>query len=92
MKVIKRDGRIQEFEMRKIILTLEKASDEAGTPFTRSDIENITRGIEKKVLSKYEDKINVDQILNIVVDQLREDGFGRTAQYYENYKTELYNK
>lgn len=92
MKVIKRDGRLQNFELRKILLSIEKASDEINRPMTQSDIVNISKSIEMKIHKNYKDEVPVGSIQDIVVSQLREDGFGSAAQHYEDYKKDLYEK
>ena len=90
MRVVKRDGRLQEFNLEKIMLTLEKASDESGDCFTHLDIKILAKDIENKIKTQCGDPVHVALILKIVVEQLRESGFNRTAKYYEDYSRERY--
>ena len=44
MKVRKRDGSLQDFDIDKVKLTLERMSDELNRPFTGSDLSDIDQG------------------------------------------------
>jgi transcriptional regulator NrdR family protein len=92
MKVTKRDGRIQEFDINKIMITLQRAAEEIEEVFTGSDINNISKAIEEKVKSEYKGSIHVEKIQEIVLEQLREYGFNSVAGHYEEYSKNLYNK
>ena len=86
MKVIKRDGRIQEFNINKIITTLEKVSDEIEEPFTESDIENLSEDIEKALKGIASDSINVNDIQDVVTKKLENLGFSKAAKHYREYR------
>lgn len=86
MKVIKRDGRIQEFDIEKIKLTLERVSDELNEPFTKSDIDNVAREIHKAILGMGKEYIHSFEIHRIVVEQLKNAGFTHIAQAYDDYQ------
>ena len=47
MKVKKRNGSLQDFNMDKVKLTLERVSDDQGRPFTAADINRLTDAIER---------------------------------------------
>lgn len=86
MKVVKRDGRIQNFDIDKIIRTIEYASDETGEPLTASDIEVLSKDIQNIIKNREEDKISVIEIQDIILEQLNKNGFHHVAEHYENYK------
>jgi transcriptional regulator NrdR family protein len=86
MKVIKRNGLVQEFDIEKIKLTLERVSDEVNEPFTKSDIDNLTRAIQKAVLARGKEYIHSFEIHTIVVDELKSAGFIHIAQAYDDYQ------
>lgn len=88
MKVIKRDGRIQEFDINKILLTLEKVSDEIEEPFTESDINNLLEDIENSIKAVSSDRIMVNKIQDVVVEQLEKLGFNKAARHYREYRKE----
>ena len=49
MKVRKRDGRLQDFRIEKIMLSIERASDDAKNSINESDSENISRMIKSEI-------------------------------------------
>lgn len=86
MKVIKKDGRIQEFDIEKIKLTLERVSDEVGKPFTKSDIDNLAKFIQKAISDTNKEYMRSFEIHRIVVEQLKVAGFNHIAQAYDDYR------
>jgi len=88
MKVIKRDGRLQEFDLSKIKTSIDRASDDARQPLNESDIENLARSIEKSLKNYQKEKIHSDIIQNFVLRELEKQGFGIVAKYYSEGKKE----
>lgn len=88
MKVIKRDGRLQEFDLNKIKTSIDRASDDARQPLNESDIEILARGIEKGLKNYQKEKIHSDIIQNFVLRELEKQGFGIVAKYYSEGKQE----
>lgn len=88
MKVIKRDGRIQDFNIDKILITLVKVSDEIAEPFTESDINNLSEDIVKSIKAKAIDTIGVNSIQDVVIEQLEKLGFNKAAKHYSEYRKE----
>lgn len=88
MKVIKKDGRIQDFDINKILITLEKVSDEIEEPFTESDIKNLSEDIMDSLKAISEDTIEVNSIQDVVVKQLENLGFTKAAVHYSEYRKE----
>lgn len=86
MKVRKRDGSIQEFDMNKVKLTLERVSDETGMPFTGSDLRVLMATIESNILNRKEKIIKTAEIHRIVVDNLEKLGFRRIAKGYDDFE------
>lgn len=88
MKVVKRDGRIQDFDLNKILITLEKVSDEIVQPFTESDINNLSEDIENSIKALSGDAIEVGKIQDVVVENLEKLGFNKAAKHYREYRKE----
>ena len=86
MKVIKRDGRVQDFDINKIMLTVEYASDSAGAPMASSDIKNVGEDVQVKIGSYSSDYIHSSVIQQFVIDSLKELGFSTVAKYYSEHK------
>lgn len=85
--VIKKNGQIQKFNLDKVRLSIERASDEAKTPLTASDINYVSKVIVKKLESIYLSPLQSNTIHKIVVKSLKDTGFKKVADYYKNYKT-----
>lgn len=86
MKVKKRDGRMQDFDINKIIITIEGASDDAKEPMNESDAELVGRAIERKVNSYNGTAIPVQEVMDIVIEELGNLGFKKIAEAYERGK------
>jgi transcriptional repressor NrdR len=87
LKVRKRDGRIQDFNLGKIRLTIERVSDEVQMPLTGSDLDMISKSIERDLASRGEDIIDTAQIGKTVVAQLEDFGYKKIAVAYQGYTT-----
>jgi len=89
LKVIKKDGRVQPFDLSKIIFALERISDECSQPFTQSDLTFVAKNIEKSIRAamenKDEDIIHTSKIRTIVIKELEQAGFKHIADCYKEY-------
>ncbi|GAA0178639.1 hypothetical protein SH2C18_16550 [Clostridium sediminicola] len=81
MKVIKRDGRMQDFDKNKIKVSIMRASDDAKEPFNTSDIENVTGSVTKALGDRVE--IKVIEIHEIILKTLKDFGFNKTAELFD---------
>ncbi|WP_035288076.1 ATP cone domain-containing protein [Clostridium sp. KNHs214] len=84
MKVIKRDGRTQEFDISKIMVSIERSSDDAGNPMTSSDILNVSEDIKNKIWKDFKNKVGYNDIRNIVIEELTNAGFESVSKAYES--------
>lgn len=88
MNIIKKDGRIQELNISKIKLSLQKASDDINAPLTQSDIGNLIEDVNRKFKDIKIKIIPVAQVQNLVYNILLDNGFNELAEYYINFKKE----
>lgn len=86
MKVKKRNGTIQDFNMDKIRLALGRVSDELSMPFTGSDLKRLTDNIGENIEDTHKDIIESAEIYRIVIDNLRALGFKKMAKAYEDFE------
>ena len=82
MKVIKRDGRIQNFDLSKIKTSIYRASDDADQPLNKSDIENLAKDIEINIKDLQKDTVSFDIIQELVLAQLEKSGFNVLSKFY----------
>ncbi len=90
MKVVKRDGRIVEFNENKIKNAVLRAMNSIiEKKENERDAEYITRRVVEKIRGKEE--ISVEEIQDIVEETLMEEGFKRVAKQYILYRAERSN-
>lgn len=84
MKVIKRDGRKVDFDKRKIDKAIDKAFKEVrGVPCPDADV---LHSVSLRIKSQYTDKVEVEQIQDIVEQVLMEKGYYNVAKAYIKYR------
>lgn len=85
MKVIKKDGRVEEFYKDKIITSIENASDDVKEPLTMSDVENVVREVEKNLLNLNKKEVTTHEIRQVIIEVLKNFAFNDVAEAYENF-------
>lgn len=87
LQVRKRNGVIVPFDKDKIVYAMSKGFLEFGemTKEKEDCIKNIVEIVEKEA-KKYEDAIEVEEIQDIIVAQLRKAGFRKVAKGYQEYR------
>ena len=84
MKVIKRDGRKVDFDKRKIDKAIDKAFKEVrGVPCPDA---GVLHSVSLRIKSQYTDKVEVEQIQDIVEQVLMEKGYYNVAKAYIKYR------
>src|SRR5574344_1016141 len=93
MKVIKRDGRVVDFDEQKIINAVTKSSYRAMIKLYNDDYTNICNKVldiideEDFYVEEYEeDIVSVDDMHDIVIRALEECGFDTIAKSYRDYR------
>ena len=82
MKVIKKDGRLQDFNIRKIMVSIERASDDVKESMNESDAENIGTAVMRELNKLGIDKIESSKLKNIIMKAINELGFANIAEAY----------
>lgn len=86
MKIIKRNGSEEEFNIVKIINAIKKANDAADQKFlTKEQIEDIADYVEYKC-NKIKRAVSVEEIQDMVEDQLMAKGAFDLARRYVRYR------
>jgi ribonucleoside-triphosphate reductase len=80
-RVIKRDGKIVDFNSEKIKLAISKSAEKIGE-MSEQDIDRITEIIVNKCERQSGDQISVEQIQDLVEDTLLKSKFNRTAKSF----------
>lgn len=82
MKIIKKDGRIEEFKVNKIKNTVSKASDDVEQPLTEGDLTSFCRSIESKLKSMNRDLTSSYEVFGLIIIILKQEGFNKIADGY----------
>ncbi len=86
MKIIKRNGSEEDFNIEKIINAVRKANNSSDTPFlTEEQINDIAEYIEYKC-NKISRAVSVEEIQDMVEDQLMSKGAFELARRYVRYR------
>ncbi|MGG7178530.1 ATP cone domain-containing protein [Clostridium paraputrificum] len=89
MNIIKKDGRIQEFDKGKIFTSIDNASrDVDGIVLNESDIKILVEDIVKTIGDLREDgsPSSSYEIIGIMIEILKRDGFDSIAKSFVEYK------
>lgn len=87
MKIIKKDGRIEEFNIKKIKTSVENAARDSETILNESDLKIITSDIEKTLLKIRKDTLITSsyEVIGIIFDILKRDGFNEVLKNYVEF-------
>ena len=89
MKVIKKDGRIQSFDIIKVRSSILSASIDSNTIINESDLKNISARVLKELKGlRGEDGLSSTyEIFAIIIECLNKDGFEDIANAYLGYNS-----
>lgn len=86
MKVLKRRGFLEEFDINKLIGSMANASDEANQPLNQGDLSFLSKIIAAEAKESYGDIISHSDLRIIVDKNLRKHGFSAVANSYARTK------
>ena len=91
MKVIKRDGRLQELDLEKIKISILSATNESKELLNESDVKILVEDINSKIkeVRKEGEDTSSYEISGIVIAILKRDGFSDIREKYVDYEKEL---
>lgn len=91
IQVIKRDGRLVDFDPSKIYDALHKAADDKEGSFNalqHQQVQNITDRVVAEIYDRFEKNVKIYEIQNIVEHILLEYNHYDLAESYINYRTQ----
>ena len=87
MKVIKKDGRIQSFDISKVRSSILGASIDSNTIINESDLKIVSNRVVKVLNSREENGItSTYEIFAVIIDSLNKYRFKDIASAYLGYK------
>ncbi|OJG71974.1 anaerobic ribonucleoside-triphosphate reductase [Enterococcus phoeniculicola] len=90
MKIIKRDGRLVDFDDQKIYDALLKAEHKLNnglTPLAHERIQDIVERVDQEIVERFKQNIKIYEIQNVVEHILLEKNEYKLAEEYINYRT-----
>ena len=88
MKIIKKDGRLEDFNIGKIKTSIENAGRDSETILNESDIKILLEDIQKvlNLIKVNRDTTSSYEVIGIILDILRKDGFNNVLKSYVNFE------
>lgn len=87
LKVVKRDGKIEEYNSNKIYKAIESAAEKSGE-VVEINFYNLTEKITNKIIDLKQQQISIEQIQSIVEHCLMVSKYKSTAKAYIEYRHE----
>ena len=82
MEVIKKDGRREEFNIKKIRRSIASSASDCGIVLTESDLTNACNMIENTISSGGKKETSSYEIFGVVVYKLQELKYSKVVQAY----------
>ena len=88
LRVIKRDGRISEFNVEKITNAIKKAANDIQTKLDEKEVSETVKKVVEYINNSSKEDITVEEIQNFVEDALRNSSHLQVAKAYSSYRNE----
>ena len=87
MKIIKKDGRIEEFNIKKVKTSIENAARDSESMLNESDLKIITSDIENTLLKIRKDTLITSsyEVIGVIFEILKRDGFSSVLKSYVEF-------
>lgn len=84
MQIIKKDGRLENFNIKKIKTSIENAARDSGTMLNESDLKILVNDAEKTLLKTRKDSLITSsyEVIGVIFDILKRDGFKSILKSY----------
>lgn len=91
LKVIKKDGTAEEFNVQKVVVAVNKSAYRVLVKFTEEELQDICRFVEEKVKEMGVDEVHIPQMHNIVEGALERVNplVAKSYRDYRNYKQDF---
>lgn len=87
MQIIKKDGRLEEFNSTKIKTSIENSASEVGVVLNESDLIILVQDIEAKLFKTREKELVTSsyEVIGVVFSVLKRDGFKAVLKSYISF-------
>ncbi|EOR27783.1 MULTISPECIES: ATP cone domain-containing protein [Clostridium] len=87
MKIIKKNGRLEDFNIKKVKISIENAARDSGAMVNESDLKIIIKDVEKYLLNIRKDSLITSsyEVIGVVFEVLKRDGFKSILKAYMEF-------
>lgn len=87
MEIVKKDGRLEEFDVRKIKTSIENAASDCDTVLNESDLKILVSDVENTLITIRKDSFVTSsyEVIGVVFDVLKRDGFNKVIKAYVEF-------
>lgn len=87
MKIIKKNGRLEDFNIKKVKISIENAARDSGAMVNESDLKIIIKDVEKYLLNIRKDSLITSsyEVIGVVFEVLKRDGFKSVLKAYMKF-------
>ena len=87
MQIIKKDGRLEEFNAKKIKTSIENAARDSEAMLNESDLKILVNDAEKTLLKTRKDSLITSsyEVIGVIFDILKRDGFNSILKSYVEF-------
>ena len=86
--VVKRDGRLVDFDSLKISKAIKRAANETGDNIKESELLEIVKKVISYIELSEKEKINVEEIQNLIEKALLLNNYINVKNVYSSYRKE----
>lgn len=87
MKIIKKDGRVEEFNIKKVKTSIENAARDSENMLNESDLKIIISDVENTLLKLRKDTLITSsyEVIGVIFEILKRDGFNNVLKSYVEF-------
>ena len=87
MNIIKKDGRLEEFNIKKVKTSIENAARDSGAMVNESDLNILVNDVEKVLLKIRKDSLVTSsyEVIGTIFEILKRDGFNSILRAYVEF-------
>lgn len=84
MKIVKKDGRLEEFNSKKIKTSIENSANDCDTVLNESDLKILVSDVEKTLINIRKDSLVTSsyEVIGAIFEVLKRDGFNNVLKAY----------
>lgn len=84
MKIVKKDGRLEEFNSKKIKTSIENSANDCDAVLNESDLKILVSDVEKTLINIRKDSLITSsyEVTGAIFEVLKRDGFNKVLKAY----------